>query len=95
MHETRASPRACVRNSYSLWESQVYVQLRSGEAIHDTLAASVLAAPLAFFEATPGGRLLQRFAKDMDVIDNNLVTVSLLFEHGQMQRPAPYKVYMQ
>jgi len=55
----------------------------------------VLAAPLAFFEATPGGRLLQRFAKDMDVIDNNLVTVSLLFEHGQMQRPAPYKVYMQ
>ena len=31
----------------------VHVQLRSGEAIHQSLAAAVLAAPLGFFESTP------------------------------------------
>jgi hypothetical protein len=34
----------------------VSIQLRSGEAVHDRLARSVLKAPLAFFEETPSGK---------------------------------------
>ena len=44
----------------------------ASRTIHTDLASSVLRAPLSFFESTPIGRLVQRFSKDLDQIDQQL-----------------------
>jgi ABC-type multidrug transport system fused ATPase/permease subunit len=44
----------------------------ASRTMHHDLAQKVLAAPLSFFESTPVGRLLQRFTKDLDLIDQQL-----------------------
>jgi len=52
-------------------------RLRASQRLHDGLAESVLRAPVAFFDVTPIGRVLNRFAADMDKIDLELTqTVS-------------------
>lgn len=51
--------------------SVVIGALASG-SIHRNLVKSVLRAPLSFFESTPIGRLVQRFSKDLDQIDQQL-----------------------
>ncbi len=38
--------------------------------IHDTAFANVMRAPVSFFDTTPLGRVLNRFSRDQDVIDN-------------------------
>jgi len=49
-------------------------QVRAGTAVHSGLAQTILNAPTGFFDETPSGRLLQRFSKDMDAIDNSLTS---------------------
>lgn len=44
----------------------------ASRAIHKSLLRSILQAPLQFFEVTPIGRILQRFSKDLDAIDQQL-----------------------
>ncbi|XP_055643285.1 multidrug resistance-associated protein 1 isoform X8 [Toxorhynchites rutilus septentrionalis] len=40
--------------------------------LHISLLSAVLRLPLTFFDITPTGRILSRFSKDMDVLDNTL-----------------------
>ena len=40
--------------------------------LHNKAARRVLHAPMAFFDSTPLGRIMNRFSKDQDVIDNTL-----------------------
>ena len=47
--------------------------LRGSQRVHDRLAHKVLAAPLAWFEATPTGRVLNRFASDVQTIDKDVM----------------------
>lgn len=52
-----------------LW---LYRSAAAGRIIHDNALAGVLAAPLRFFDSTPMGRILNRFARDMEAVDDHL-----------------------
>ncbi|KAG7348975.1 multidrug ABC transporter permease/ATPase [Nitzschia inconspicua] len=47
-------------------------RLRASQKLHDGLTEAVLRAPVAFFDVTPIGRILNRFAADMDKVDLEL-----------------------
>ncbi|KFB46634.1 AGAP009835-PA-like protein [Anopheles sinensis] len=40
--------------------------------VHELLLSNVLHIPMEFFDTTPIGRILQRFSKDVDVLDTKL-----------------------
>lgn len=47
-------------------------RLRASTKLHDSLTNTILRAPVAFFDVTPIGRVLNRFAADMDKLDLEL-----------------------
>eukprot|EP00529_Nitzschia_sp_RCC80_P007056 CAMPEP_0113524496 /NCGR_PEP_ID=MMETSP0014_2-20120614/46247_1 /TAXON_ID=2857 /ORGANISM="Nitzschia sp." /LENGTH=1530 /DNA_ID=CAMNT_0000422611 /DNA_START=90 /DNA_END=4685 /DNA_ORIENTATION=- /assembly_acc=CAM_ASM_000159 len=47
-------------------------RLKASQQLHDGLTDSVLSAPVSFFDVTPIGRILNRFAADMDKVDLEL-----------------------
>eukprot|EP00934_Nitzschia_sp_Nitz4_P008776 Nitzschia sp. Nitz4//scaffold175_size95217//10753//15087//NITZ4_004718-RA/size95217-processed-gene-0.45-mRNA-1//1//CDS//3329538924//8766//frame0 len=47
-------------------------RLHASKYLHDGITESVLKAPVAFFDVTPIGRILNRFAADMDKVDLEL-----------------------
>lgn len=47
-------------------------RLKASQHLHNGLADAVLRAPVAFFDVTPIGRILNRFAADMDKVDLEL-----------------------
>lgn len=50
----------------------VLIIIRSAKFLHNKLLYCVLRSQLRFFETTPVGRILNRFSKDMAIIENNL-----------------------
>jgi ABC-type multidrug transport system fused ATPase/permease subunit len=46
--------------------------IRAGVELHDKMLASILKAPVRFFDTTPVGRLLQRFSRDLESVDVQL-----------------------
>ncbi|KAI8599078.1 P-loop containing nucleoside triphosphate hydrolase protein [Dissophora ornata] len=52
--------------------------VRTANAMHDAAFRKVLYSPLAFFDTTPLGRILNRFSRDVDTLDN--VLWSTLYE---------------
>lgn len=44
----------------------------ASKALHDLLLSKLLRYPMSFFESTPQGRIVNRFSKDMFVIDDTL-----------------------
>merc|ERR1711966_354289 len=47
-------------------------RLKASRKLHNDLTDSIMQAPVAFFDVTPTGRVLNRFAADMDKIDLEL-----------------------
>ncbi|KAG9315243.1 hypothetical protein JVU11DRAFT_4377 [Chiua virens] len=44
----------------------------ASQELHERAITRVLHAPMSFFETTPLGRIMNRFAKDIDTIDNSI-----------------------
>ncbi|KAI8916012.1 P-loop containing nucleoside triphosphate hydrolase protein [Gorgonomyces haynaldii] len=49
--------------------------LRASRNLHDQLLERILLAPLRFFETTPAGRILNRFSRDIETIDTQIIGV--------------------
>ena len=43
--------------------------VRAGRVLHGAVLRNIVASPMSFFDATPIGRILNRFGKDIDVLD--------------------------
>lgn len=57
---------------FARWYLFLDCGLRAGQSAHARLLSGILAAPLRFFEANPVGRLVNRFSRDLDTVENPL-----------------------
>ena len=46
--------------------------VRAARNLHQSMLANILRAPMMFFDTTPIGRIINRFSRDVETIDNNL-----------------------
>ena len=46
--------------------------LNASTKLHDNMLHSVLRAPMSFFDTNPKGRVVNRFAKDVDLVDGSI-----------------------
>ncbi len=53
--------------------------LNSAKSLHDEMLVRVFHAPMSFFDTTPVGRVLNRFSKDQNAIDEQLFMAVSLF----------------
>ncbi|KAI8928078.1 hypothetical protein BC831DRAFT_548704 [Entophlyctis helioformis] len=51
----------------------LYGSFTASRRVHDNLLEKILHAPLRFFEITPVGRILNRFSKDIENLDNTVI----------------------
>ncbi|PAA47237.1 hypothetical protein BOX15_Mlig030509g1 [Macrostomum lignano] len=59
--------------AYSLTDT--FSALRASRRIHDSLLNRLFRVPMRFFDTTPTGRIVNRFSKDVEVIDRELPRV--------------------
>ena len=46
--------------------------VRAARLLHDGMFLNVLRSPMAFFDTTPTGRVLNRFSRDVDTVDTTI-----------------------
>lgn len=52
--------------------SSIWIFTRAAKSLHEQLLVSILKCEMRFFESTPVGRILNRFSKDIEVIESRL-----------------------
>lgn len=58
---------------------QTFCSIRAAQRIHNHLVKSVLLAPCSWFDATPIGRVINRFSQDISTVDSNVMNHLLDF----------------
>ncbi|KAI3476946.1 hypothetical protein L1887_61443 [Cichorium endivia] len=69
--------------------------LNAARKIHNRMLHNVFSAPMAFFDSTPLGRLVNRFTKDLDTADNAIyssVRVERCLEYTRIESERPDEV---
>lgn len=62
---------------------QFYGSLKASRYLHHSMLHKILRAPVRFFDTTPIGRIVNRFSKDIQTIDGELMpSTSLLTSFG-------------
>ena len=56
-----------------------FYTVRCSSALHNAMFLSVLRSPMRFFESVPLGRILNRFSKDTDTMDDLLIRMAFDF----------------
>ncbi|KAJ1773796.1 Transporter of the ATP-binding cassette (ABC) [Coemansia sp. RSA 1813] len=59
--------------------AQFRASLQASKKLHERLLHTILRAPVRFFDTTPVGRLINRFSKDMETIDQALSSSLAIF----------------
>eukprot|EP00026_Physarum_polycephalum_P005751 Phypoly_transcript_05789.p1 GENE.Phypoly_transcript_05789~~Phypoly_transcript_05789.p1 ORF type:complete len:624 (+),score=83.26 Phypoly_transcript_05789:135-1874(+) len=59
--------------------------LNSAKSLHDEMLVRVFHAPMSFFDTTPIGRVLNRFSKDQNAIDEQLFMAVFMFLNQAFQ----------
>ncbi|KXS17986.1 P-loop containing nucleoside triphosphate hydrolase protein [Gonapodya prolifera JEL478] len=49
------------------------------KSLHEQAITAILRSPVSFFDSTPMGRILNRFSKDTEAMDNNVPDVATVF----------------
>lgn len=57
----------------------IFCTIQGSKRLHNSMATSVLRAPMSFFETTPIGRILNRFSNDIYKVDEILGRVFAMF----------------
>ncbi|XP_054154952.1 ATP-binding cassette sub-family C member 2-like [Oppia nitens] len=52
---------------------------RAAHQLHGQILSSVMHAPMSFFDTTPLGRIMNRFSRDLDVLDGQIYEYLFLF----------------
>ena len=52
--------------------------IRAAGMLHTRLISTVLRFPMSFFDTTPNGRIVSRFSKDIDTVDEQFRLMALL-----------------
>jgi ABC-type multidrug transport system fused ATPase/permease subunit len=58
---------------------QTFCSIRAAQQIHNSLVRAVLLAPTSWFDATPIGRIINRFSQDISTVDSNVMNHLLDF----------------
>lgn len=58
--------------NFVLWIVFMLGCLRAAASFHEQLLRSVMRSPLSFFDTTPMGRIVNRFSRDIESIDNDV-----------------------
>lgn len=67
------------------WLSIIYGTLNASSTLHQKLLSSIVRAPMHFFDTTPLGRIMNRFSKDIDVLDNYIQFILRLVLNNTLQ----------
>jgi len=54
-------------------------QVRAAGNLHEYMLTNVLKAPMSFFDTTPIGRIVNRFARDVETVDSLLPGTSRMW----------------
>lgn len=59
----------------------VWCNIKAAQSIHDRLMYSVILAPCSWFDATPVGRIVNRFSKDISTVVSYVICWILHIQH--------------
>ncbi|KAG7239908.1 hypothetical protein INR49_028169 [Caranx melampygus] len=68
-----------VRGGLRLLPLHVHGGILASRVLHQSMLYDVLRSPMSFFERTPSGNLVNRFAKEMDTIDSMIPIILKMF----------------